>query len=92
MEQAEIDQIQAYYDNELTKRGNLLQILLYVLRTDFLRLVAENYATLVEMMKSETLLAKEILRTTPPFTRGNLTLPISKLEDVISLVDSHTSV
>lgn len=92
MEQAEIDQIRAYYDNELTKRGNLLQILLYVLRTDFLRLVAENYATLVEMMRSETLLAKEILRTTPLFTRGNLTLPISKLEDVVSLVDSHTSV
>ena len=92
LEQADIDQIQAFYDNELTKRGNLLQVLLYVLRTDFLRLVTENYETLVEMMSSGTLLAKEILRTTPPFTRGTLTLPISTLEDVVSLVDSHTSV
>ena len=47
LEQAEIDQMRAYYENELMKRSNLLLILLYVLRTDYLRLVNENYGTLV---------------------------------------------
>ena len=38
-EQTEISQMRVFYQNELVKRANLLQILLYVMETDFIRLV-----------------------------------------------------
>jgi hypothetical protein len=38
-EQTEMNQMRVFYQNELVKRANLLQILLYVMETDFIRLV-----------------------------------------------------
>ena len=38
-EQTELNQMRDFYQNELVKRANLLQILLYVMETDFIRLV-----------------------------------------------------
>lgn len=83
--------MRSYYQNELVKRANLLHVLNYVMQVDFIRLVQDHYSQLNTLYQPEHSLVRDMLRDTPAFKQGLLSLPISKVEDIVSLIDSHSS-